>query len=256
MRLAGKIALITGAAHGVSGEMMGIGGAAARLFAQEGAAVAIADLDMEAAQKSALEISDGGGRAMAVPLDVADEAAWIAALDEIRAEIGVPDVLVNNAGIAELADIEESTVELWDRHHAVMSRGVWLGTKHCAAGMRERGGGSIVNISSIHALTGTPTLAAYHAAKGAVRSFTKMAAIQYAAENIRVNSLHPGYTMTPLTRPGFEDPVIGPLVMSRIPVGRLGRPEEIAAGILFLASDESSYMTGAELVIDGGVTAQ
>ena len=256
MRLDGKIALITGGAHGVAGEMMGIGGAAARMFAQEGAAVAIADLNMDVALQSAAEIQDAGGRAIAVPLDVSDEQEWIAAFEQVTAELGVPNVLVNNAGIAELANIEETTVELWDRHQAILSRGVWLGTKYAAEGMRQTGGGSIVNISSIHAITGSPTLAAYHAAKGAVRSFTKMAAIQYSQENIRVNSLHPGYVMTPLTRPGFEDPVVGPLVMSRIPVARLGRPEEIAAGILFLASDESSYMTGSELVIDGGVTAQ
>lgn len=256
MRLDGKIALITGGAHGVAGEMMGIGGAAARMFAAEGAAVAIADLNVEMALRSTAEIKDDGNRAMAVPLDVTDETQWIAAFKQVTAKFGVPNILVNNAGIAELADIEETTVELWDRHQAVLSRGVWLGTKYAAEGMRRIGGGAIINISSIHAITGTPTLAAYHAAKGAVRSFSKMAAIQYAEENIRVNSVHPGYTMTPLTRPDLEDPVVGPLVMSRIPVGRLGRPEEIAAGILFLASDESSYITGAELVIDGGVTAQ
>ena len=197
MRLDGKIALITGGAHGVAGEMMGIGGAAARMFAQEGAAVAIADLNMDAALQSAAEIQDAGGRAMAVPLDVSDERQWIAAFEQVTAELGVPGVLVNNAGIAELANIEETTVELWDRHQAVLSRGVWLGTKYAAEGMRQIGGGSIVNISSIHAITGSPTLAAYHAAKGAVRSFSKMAAIQYATENIRVNSLHPGYVMTP-----------------------------------------------------------
>ncbi len=256
MRLEGKVALITGGAHGVAGEMMGIGGAAARLFASEGAAVAIGDLNLAAAQRTVAQIEESGGRALAVPLDVTDEDKWIAALEQVTAELGIPTVLVNNAGIAELANVEETTVEMWDRHQAVMGRGVWLGTKHVVGGMRQTGGGSIVNISSIHAITGTPTLAAYHAAKGAVRSFTKMAAIQYAPEGIRINSVHPGYTMTPLTRPGFEDPVIGPLVMERIPMARLARPEEIAAGILFLACDESSYMTGAELVIDGGVTAQ
>ncbi|MEE8172030.1 MAG: SDR family oxidoreductase [Alphaproteobacteria bacterium] len=256
MRLEGKVALITGGAHGVAGEMMGIGGAAARLFASEGAAVAIGDLNLAAAQRTVAQIEESGGRALAVSLDVTDEDKWIAALEQVTAELGIPTVLVNNAGIAELANVEETTVEMWDRHQAVMGRGVWLGTKHVVGGMRQTGGGSIVNISSIHAITGTPTLAAYHAAKGAVRSFTKMAAIQYAPEGIRINSVHPGYTMTPLTRPGFEDPVIGPLVMERIPMARLARPEEIAAGILFLACDESSYMTGAELVIDGGVTAQ
>ena len=121
----------------------------------------------------------------------------------------------------------------------------------------QRGAASVPGVDArIHAITGSPTLAAYHAAKGAVRSFTKMAAIQYASEGIRVNSVHPGYVMTPLGRPGFEDPVIGPIVLARIPMARFAKPEEIAAGILFLASDESCYMTGAELVIDGGVTAQ
>ncbi len=256
MRLDGKIALITGAARGVGGEMMGIGGVAARLFAREGAAVAVSDVDIEGAARTAAEIQDEGGSAIALELDVTDEVQWIAALRDVRDQLGAPTVLVNNAGIAELAGVEETTVEQWSRHEAVLSRGPWLGTKHAIPGMREAGGGSIVNVSSIHGITGSPTLAAYHAAKGAVRAFTKMAAIQYAPEGIRVNSVHPGYTMTPLARGGFEDPVIGPLVLSRIPMARFAKPEEIAAGILFLASDESSYMTGAELVIDGGVTAQ
>lgn len=256
MRLQGKVALITGAAHGIAGEMMGIGGAAARLFAAEGAAVAIGDLNMAAAERTAAQIEESGGRALAVALDVREEDQWVAALDAVTAELGALTVLVNNAGIAELADVEETTVELWERHQAVLSRGTWLGTKHVVAGMRDAGGGAIVNVSSIHGITGSPTLAAYHAAKGAVRAFTKMAAIQYASQGIRINSVHPGYTMTPLGREGFEDPVIGPLVLSRIPMARFAKPEEIAAGILFLASDESSYMTGAELVIDGGVTAQ
>ena len=120
----------------------------------------------------------------------------------------------------------------------------------------ERGGGSMMNVSSVHAITGSLTLAACHAAKGAVRSFTKTAAIQYAPVGIRVNSVHPGYAMTPMTQLGFEDEVIGPRMILRIPVGRFAAPEEIAAGILFLASDEFSYITGTELVIDGGVTAQ
>jgi len=256
MRLEGKVALISGGAHGVAGALMGIGGAAARRLAREGAAVAIGDLKLKAAERTAAEIVAEGGRALALSLDVTDEHDWAAAIDEVTDRFGPPNVLVNNAGIAELADVEETTVELWERHMAVLARGVWLGTKHVAPAMREAGGGSIVNVCSIHSLAGTPTLAAYHAAKGAVRSFTKMAAIQYAAQNIRVNAIHPGYTLTPLTKPGFDDPVVGPLVMSRIPMARLGKPDEIANGILFLASDESAYMTGGELVIDGGVTAQ
>ena len=256
MRLQGKVALITGAANGVEGRMMGIGGAAAGMFAREGAAVVIADVADENGEQTAAGIRDDGGRALFVHLDVTEEAHWASAVEAATGEFGPVSVLVNNAGIGVLADIEETTVELWDAHQQVHGRGAWLGTKHVAPAMRERGGGSIINVSSVHAMTGSPTLAAYHAAKGAVRSFTKMAAIQYAPVGIRVNSVHPGYAMTPMTQPGFEDEVIGPLVISRIPVGRFATPEEIAAGILFLASDESSYITGAELVIDGGVTAQ
>ncbi len=158
--------------------------------------------------------------------------------------------------IGDVADVEETTVELWNAHQQVHGRGAWLGTKHAARAMRESAGGSIVNVSSVHAITGSPTLAAYHAAKGAVRSFTKMAAIQYAPAGIRVNSVHPGYSMTPMAQLEFEDEVIGPRVILKVPVGRFTAPEEIAAGILFLASDESSYITGTDLVIDGGVTAQ
>ena len=255
-RLEGKVALITGAANGVDDQMMGIGGAAARLFAREGAAVVVADIERDAGELTAAQIRAEGGRALFVHLDVTEEPRWAAAVEATASQLGPVDVLVNNAGIGVLADIEETTVELWDAHQKVHGRGAWLGVKHVAPSMRERGGGSIINVSSIHAMTGSPTLAAYHAAKGAVRSFTKMAAIQYAPVGIRVNSVHPGYAMTPMTRPGFEDAVVGPMVMERIPVGRFAEPEEIALGILFLASEESSYMTGAELVIDGGVTAQ
>jgi NAD(P)-dependent dehydrogenase (short-subunit alcohol dehydrogenase family) len=256
MRLKGKVALITGSANGGEGRMMGIGGAAAGMFAREGAAVVVADIDDAAGEQTASGIRAGGGRALFVHLDVTEEDQWAAAIEAVTGEFGPVDVLVNNAGIGVLADIEETTVELWDAHQKVHGRGTWLGTKSVAPSMRERGGGSIINVSSVHAMTGSPTLAAYHAAKGAVRSFTKMAAIQYAPVGIRVNSVHPGYAMTPMTQRGFEDEVIGPLVISRIPIGRFASPEEIAAGILFLASDESSYITGAELVIDGGVTAQ
>ena len=253
MRLKNKVAIVTGGASG-------IGAATCRLYAQEGAAgIVVADINEEAGQSVAAEIVQAGGEAIFVYLDVSVESQWIDTLNATVARYNRLDITVNNAGMSvaeSRVKVEDTTVEIWDRLHAVNSTGVFLGTKHSISPMRANGSGSIINISSIPAITGTPTLAAYHAAKGAVRSFTKMAAIQYAEENIRVNSVHPGYIMTPLTRPGLEDPEVGPLVMSRIPVGRLGRPEEIAAGILFLASDESSYMTGAELVIDGGVTAQ
>ena len=153
--------------------------------------------------------------------------------------------------------MEETTVEAWDGQMEVHAKGTFLGTKHVIPEMRKLGGGSIINISSIYGLVGSPTSTAYHAAKGAIRLFTKSAAIQYAKEKIRVNSIHPGYALTPLTSYSYDnEPERREWCLERIPLGRLGNADDIAFGILYLASDESSFVTGAELVIDGGTTAQ
>jgi cyclopentanol dehydrogenase len=164
--------------------------------------------------------------------------------------------MVNNAGTGGPGDVEETTEDIWQSQMDVHAKGVFLGTKYAIPEMRKVGGGSIINISSIYGIVGSVGSTAYHAAKGAIRIFTKSAAVQYASENIRVNSVHPGFIATPLTRRGFDDPERQEFMLSRIPMGRIGDPYEIAKGIVYLASDESSYMTGSELVIDGGMTAQ
>ena len=168
---------------------------------------------------------------------------------------GKLDVLVNNAGTGARYTVEDTTEAEWDGQMNVHAKGVFLGTKHAIPEMRKVGGGSIVNISSIYGIIGSPTSTAYHAAKGAIRLFTKSAAIQYAGENIRVNSVHPGYARTPLTARSYQDSTRYQWVLDRIPLGRVGEAMDIAYGILYLASDESSFVTGSELVIDGGTTA-
>jgi cyclopentanol dehydrogenase len=187
---------------------------------------------------------------------VTSEADWQRAMQTTIGRFGRLDVLVNNAGTGARFTVEETTSEVWDGQMAVHAKGVFLGTKYAIPEMRKVGGGSIINISSIYGLVGSPTSTAYHAAKGAIRLFTKAAAIQYATEHIRVNSVHPGYALTPLTAESYTDPARHQWVMERIPLGRLGNAQDIAYGILYLASDESAYVTGAELVIDGGTTAQ
>ena len=169
---------------------------------------------------------------------------------------GALNILVNNAGTAALATVEETTEEIRDSQMNVHAKGVFLGTKHAIPKMRTAGGGSVINVSSIFGLIGSRSSAAYHAAKGAIRIFTKAAAVQYAPDNIRANSVHPGFALTPLTEEAFSDPELMVPRMASIPLGRLGNANDIANGILYLASDESSFVTGSELVIDGGVTAQ
>ena len=257
MRLAGKVALITGAAAGVEGELMGFGGAAARLFAHEGAKVVLTDLKEEMGFKAAAQIREHGGEALFLRHDVTSEADWQEVVHTARATFGTLNVLVNNAGTGARFTVEETTTEVWDAQMAVHAKGVFLGTKYAIPMLRQAGGGSIINVSSIYGLVGSPTSAAYHAAKGAIRIFTKAAAIQYARDKIRVNSIHPGYCLTPLTSGGFTaDPQRQEWSLARIPLGRLGTAEDIAYGMLYLAADESAYVTGAELVIDGGTTAQ
>ncbi len=249
MRVEGKVALVSGGARG-------IGAATARLLAREGAAVVLADVLEEEGKATEAEISETGGRATFLKLDVTDEENWQRVIDVTVATYGKLDVVVNNAGISGRTAVEETEAETWDRVMAVNGKGVFLGTKLAIPELRKAGGGSIINISSIYGIVGSETSAAYHASKGAVRIFTKAAAIQYASEGIRVNSVHPGFVDSPMTAASHALPGVHDLRVGRTPLGRMGTPEDIAAGVLYLASDESSFVTGSELVIDGGMTAQ
>ena len=250
MRLEGKVALISGGARGQ-------GAAEARLFSQEGAKVVIGDiLDAEGQQVEA-EIAETGGECVYVHLDVTSEEDWRAAIGEAVSRFGKLDVLVNNAGIFPPASIEDTTEELWDRIMDINGKGVFLGTKLAIPEMRKAGGGSIINISSVAGLRASAGAAAYGASKGAVRLFTKSTAVQYARDNIRANSVHPGVIETDMTLPNLLiDEDARRRSAERVPLGRIGMPEDVAYGVLFLASDESSFMTGSELVIDGGRTAR
>ena len=249
-RLDGKVAIITGGARG-QGASEGI------LFAQEGAKVVLGDiLDEEGASVEA-QIREAGGDARYVRLDVTLAADWERAVELAESAYGKLDVLVNNAAIFMPNGIEDTTEEQWDRLMAINAKGVFLGTKHSIPAMRRAGGGSIINISSIAGMVGNPRSGvAYSASKGAVRLFTKATAIQHAKDNIRCNSVHPGPIDTPMTEESRRDPAQQAQRLARVPMGRSAAPEEVAYGVLFLASDESSYMTGSEMVIDGGVTAQ
>lgn len=257
MRLAGKTALISGAANGVQGETMGFGGASAWLFAREGAKVVLGDIDDGPGLKTAAQIRESGGDAMFVHLDVTSEQDWTRAVRTTVSSFGRLDILINNAGIPGADDMERSTAETWDAHMAVNAKGVFLGTRHAVPEMRQAGGGSIVNISSFYGIVGSPGSPSYSASKGAVRMFTKSAAIQYARDGIRVNSVHPGPCLTPMGRGVLSaDPQRRAAMLTRIPAGRFGTADDITHAILYLASDESSFVTGAELVIDGGITAR
>ena len=248
-RVSGKVALITGGAGG-------IGGAAARLLAQEGAAVVVADLLEEEGRSLEAQIAEMGGRALFVRLDVTDEEDWDRAIKATLDSFGKLDVIVNNAGVSHRSGVEETTSVAWDWVMDVNVKGVFLGTKVAIPEMRKSGGGSIINISSIYGIVGSATSSAYHASKGAVRIFTKSTAIQYASENIRANSVHRGFVDSPMTRAHHDVPGIQEERVGKMPLGRMGQPQDIANGILYLASDESSFVTGSELVIDGGMTAQ
>ena len=247
-RLDGKVAIISGGARG-QGEVE------AKLFAKEGAKVVFGDiLDAEGRPVEAA-IRQAGGEATYVHLDVTQEADWQQAVATAVSTYGKLDILVNNAGILRRDGIEETTKELWDTILAVNATGVFLGTKYAIPEMRKAGGGSIVNISSISGMValGGP---AYNASKGAVRVFTKVTAVHHADDNIRCNSIHPGPVRTPMTESTYSDPEMLERRLRDMPLGRLGTSEDIAYGVLYLASDEAAYVTGAELVIDGGYTAQ
>ncbi len=249
-RLDGKVVVISGGARGQ-------GAAEARMMAREGAKVVFGDILDDEGRKVEAEITEAGNEAAYVHLDVTREDDWRAAIDTAVSRYGKLNVLVNNAAILIRKSIEETTEEEWDRIMAVNAKGVFLGTKHAIPAMRQAGGGSIVNISStarlVGSLDGSPS---YTATKGAVRLFTKATAIQYAKENIRCNSVHPGPIDTDMIRDTLNDPARMERRMQRLPLKRVGTTEDIAFGVLYLASDESSFVTGAELVIDGGTTAE
>ena len=247
MRLEGKVAIVSGAARGM-------GAAEARIFAREGAKIVIGDLLEEEGMRVASEIGEAGGDALFVRLDVTDEASWRSAVTATVERFGKVDILVNNAAILRVQRLLETTEEIWDEVMDVNVKGTFLGAKAVIPEMRKAGGGSIINISSGAGITGSQRNTAYHASKGAVRIFTKSAAIQYAGENIRVNSVHPGPIDTDMLASSLSTE--NARRPEDVPLGRAGRPEEVAYGVLYLASDESSFVTGSEVVIDGGRTAE
>ena len=248
MRLKDKVAFISGGARG-------IGAAIAKLFAMEGAKVVIGDVLEEEGRKTETEINETGGERLFLRMDVTSEDEWQQAVASTLARFGKLDVLVNNAGIGDTGKVEDTTVEAWDRVMDVNAKGVFLGTKAAIPELRRSGSGSIINISSQVGLVGTETASPqYQASKGAVRMLTKATAIQYADDRIRVNSVHPGPIITPMLETS-DDGEMDKILLSRIPLKKYGEPDNVAFAVLLLASDESCFMTGSEMVIDGGYTA-
>jgi len=249
MRLENKVAFISGGARGM-------GAAEAKLFAAEGAKVVIGDVLDEEGRQTEAAINEVGGECLFIHLDVTDEGDWVDAVAQTISRFGKLDILVNNAGIARINTVENTTSEEWDLVMNINAKGVFLGTKAAIPEMRKAGGGSIVNISSISGFTGQSYVsAAYNASKGAVRIFTKATAVRYGPEGIRANSVHPGF-MPPMRTgaPGSDQARLRAAEVT--PLRRAGEPIEVAQGVLFLASDDAAYITGAELVVDGGYTAQ
>ena len=249
MRLKDKVSVVTGAASGM-------GAATARLFAREGAKVVVADLMESEGKAVAAEIAASGGEAMFRKLDVTSEADWAAVVLDTLAAWGRLDILVNNAGISGSTP-DLLNIDTWNQQMHVNAGGVFLGMRAVIPTMQKAGGGSIVNISSISGVVGQRVVhMGYNASKGAIRTATKSAAVQFARDGIRVNSVHPGVMPPMRTSQQTADPVIRAKMMAAIPMGREGRIEEVASANLFLASDDASYITGAELAVDGGYLAQ
>ncbi len=267
-RLEGKVAMVSGAASGIGAET-------ARRFALEGARVVLGDVSSEAGEEVADDIARAGGETLFMPLDVTDDEAWARVVAATTQRFGRLDVLANVAGISgrEYVDyaavtarggiaggpsslrVDDVSPEAWSRIMEVNSTGVYLGTRHAIPAMRRAGGGSIINVSSICGLVGSFASAAYHASKGSVRLFTKAVAVEHAFENIRANSIHPGFIDTPMTASSHASNAVRSARLAATPLGRIGQPYDIAMGCVYLASDESRWVTGIELVIDGGMTA-
>ena len=249
MRLAGKVALISGAASGM-------GQSEATIFAREGAQVMVGDI-LEAEGRDVVDrIAKAGGQARFVTLDVTNEQSWQDAVAAAVAAFGKLDILVNNAGISGTFDPDTLSVSAWDRLMDVNAKGVFLGMKYAVPALERAGGGAIVNISSISGFAGQDRVhMAYNASKGAVRIMTKSAAVQFGKHGIRVNSVHPGILPPMRSSKASADPVWRQQSVKHVPLKREGRVEEVAHAVLFLASDEASYITGTELVVDGGYLA-
>ena len=260
-RLIDKVAIVTGGASGIGAET-------ARAFAAHGASVVLTDANSTLGEAVAGEIAAAGGAAHYMKQDVRSEARWDEVVAEAERRYGALHVLCNIAGISgrdprmniqtsQTAGprLVEQSLAQWNEVMEINATGVFLGTKASIPAMQRAGGGSVINISSICGIVGSHANAAYHASKGAVRIFSKAAAIQYAPDKVRVNSIHPGFVDTPMTKPGHSNPDIAQRRIDVTPLGRFGKPYDIAMGCLYLASDEAAWVTGSELVIDGGLTA-
>lgn len=253
-RLQGKVALVTGGA-------LGIGRSVCELMAREGAAVAVADLDQEHGNEVVQEIRERGGKAEFWKLDVSDEAQVKLVLHEVELKFGPVTVLVNNAGIGGAnKPTHELTLEEWEKVQAVNVKGVFLCTKYAIPQMRRAGGGSVIHMSSIYGIVGAPDVPPYHASKGAVTMMAKTDALIYAPDRIRVNSVHPGFIWTPMVENHLKtmpDPDAARAAISALhPLGHMGQPEDIGWACVYLASDESKFVTGAQIVVDGGYTCR
>lgn len=247
-RLHGKVALITGATGG-------IGSATADLFAEQGAALVLTDVSDEPLTALAARLGEAGAEVISIHLDVSSSTEWSAAVDKVRERFGRLDILVNVAGILDWPGIEDTEEDAWDRVIAINQTGTWLGMKAAMPMLRASGNASVINTSSVLGLIGSGAAAAYQASKGAVRLLTKTAAVEYAKQGVRVNSVHPGVIVTPMIQDLLDEQGDQQADIVRTPMGRAGHADEVAPIMLFLASDESSFMTGSELVVDGGLTA-